>query len=117
MAETIGQEQVKMTSFGKSGFAGLDIGPDRMRMSKMRKRITKYGGKSQTGTTLIEVMVAIMILVAAVLGATRYRYYTALDARRALLRIEASRLAVTMLEAWKGAGSETDFNPLLHLGK
>ncbi len=63
------------------------------------------------GATLIEVMVTIVILLVAVIGATRYQYYTALDARKADLYMEAARLAVTMLEGWKGAGSTTDFDP------
>lgn len=68
------------------------------------------------GVTLIETMIAVAILLVAVTGATFYQYYTVLDAKKADLYVEATRLAVTMLEGWKGAGSETDFDPLLHLG-
>ena len=68
------------------------------------------------GLSLIEVMVSILILLAAVVGATRYQYYTAMDARRADLYGQASRLAVTMLEGWKGAGGKVTFDPLVDFG-
>ena len=68
------------------------------------------------GVTLVETMVAVAIILVAVTGATFYQYYTVLDARKADLHVEATRLAVTMLEGWKGAGSETDFDPYLYLG-
>ena len=68
------------------------------------------------GLSLIEVMVAVVILLAAVIGATRYQYYTVLDAKKADLHMEATRLAVTMLEGWKGAGGEMTFDPLTNFG-
>lgn len=68
------------------------------------------------GLTFIEVMVAVVVLMAAVIGAMFYQYYTAMDAKKAMLHIKAGRLAVTMLEGWKGAGSQTDFDPLNDLG-
>jgi len=74
-------------------------------------KVESHINRSCRGLSLIEVMVAIVIILAAVIGATRYRYYTALDARKAALYSEASRLALTMLEGWKGAGSEKDFDP------
>ena len=61
-------------------------------------------------------MVAVVILLAAVIGATRYQYYTVLDAKKADLHMEATRLAVTMLEGWKGAGGEMTFDPLTSFG-
>jgi len=63
------------------------------------------------GVTLIETMVAVAIMLVAVTGATFYQYYTVLDARKADMRMEASRLGLTLLEGWKGAGCATDFDP------
>jgi prepilin-type N-terminal cleavage/methylation domain-containing protein len=63
------------------------------------------------GVTLIETMVAVAIILVAVSGATFYQYYTVLDARKADLRMEAARLALTFLEGWKGAGCAMDFDP------
>lgn len=68
------------------------------------------------GVTFVEVMVAVMVLMSAVLGAMLYQYYTAMDARKAMLHIKAARLAVTVLEGWKGAGSQIDFDPMNDLG-
>lgn len=68
------------------------------------------------GATFVEIMVAVTVLLSAVLGAMLYQYYTAMDAKKAMLHIKAARLAVTVLEGWKGAGSKMDFDPLQDLG-
>lgn len=67
--------------------------------------------KTAYGVTLVETMVALAILLVAVTGAMSYQYYTAVDARKADFRMEAARLALTLLEGWKGAGGATDFDP------
>jgi Tfp pilus assembly protein PilV len=79
---------------------------------KYKLHIKRFGH----GLSLIEVMVAVVILLAAVIGATRYQYYTVLDAKKADLHMEATRLAVTMLEGWKGTGGEMTFDPLTNFG-
>jgi type II secretory pathway pseudopilin PulG len=57
-----------------------------------------------TGVTLIEVVVAMVIIMVAVLGAMGYRYYSVLDARKAKVQITAARLGSMLLENWKGTG-------------
>ncbi len=74
------------------------------------------GPKSRTAVTLIEVMAAIVILVIAVLGASGYRYYSTLDARRADFQNAAARIALLLCENWRGRGYDcTTYDPAAHL--
>jgi len=74
-------------------------------------------GKSRSAVTLIEVMAAIVIVAIAVIGASGYRYYSTLDARRADFQNAAARIALLLCENWRGRGYDhtTDYDPTLHL--
>ncbi|MHC4645454.1 MAG: type IV pilus modification PilV family protein [Planctomycetota bacterium] len=72
--------------------------------------------KRLKGVTLIEVMEAILILSIAVIGASGYRYYSTLDARRADMQSAAARTAMLLCESWRGDGGDTSYNPVTHLG-
>jgi len=72
--------------------------------------------KRNTGLTLIEIMVAMTVITIAITGAMGFRYYSALDARKADVQITAARLGLLLLESWKGTGGNEDYNPALHLG-
>ena len=63
------------------------------------------------GLTLIEVMVAAVVVVFAVLGAMAFRYVTALDARKADIQISAARVGLLLLEGWKGEAGLESFDP------
>ena len=65
---------------------------------------------------MVELMCAVTVILAAVLGAGHYRYYAIRDAHRAELHITAARLAVGLLESWKGAGCSDTFDPVSQLG-
>jgi len=73
--------------------------------------------ESRSAVTLIEVMAAIVILVIAVLGASGYRYYSTLDARRADFQNAAARIALLLCENWRGLGhGRTEgYNPITYL--
>jgi prepilin-type N-terminal cleavage/methylation domain-containing protein len=68
--------------------------------------------KRTAGLTLIEVMVSVVIIVVGVLGAAGYRYYCALDARKADIQITTARVGSMLLETWKATGGSSDFDPL-----
>lgn len=71
--------------------------------------------KSKAGFTLVEIMIAVVILLVAVVGASGYRYYAALDARKARMHITAARIGLLLCESWRGLkGSET-YDPVVHL--
>lgn len=64
------------------------------------------------GLTLIEIMVSIIIIIIGVIGAMGYRYYCALDARRADVQVTAARLGSMLLESWKAAGGYSPSDPM-----
>lgn len=67
----------------------------------------KTSKKSRSGLTLIEIMVAITVIIVGVLGAMMYRYHSALDARKADVKIGAARVGLLLLEDWKGTHGNT----------
>ena len=81
------------------------------------KSAQRTADKSRAGITLIEVMAAIVIIAIAVLGASAYRYYATLDARKAVLQSTAARIALLLNENWRGRGYDhiADFDPVSHL--
>ena len=68
-------------------------------------------GKTRSGLTLIEVMLAVCVIVVGVLGAMMFRYYSALDARKADIQVGAGRVALLILEGWKGAAGKAGYDP------
>jgi len=72
--------------------------------------------KLRSAVTLIEVMAAIVIVAIAVIGASGYRYYSTLDARRADFQNAAARIALLLCENWRGRGYDcTTYDPTVHL--
>ena len=64
--------------------------------------------RQRRAVTLVEAMMTTLVLTVAVLGTSGYRYYAALDARRADAHVTAARLASLLCESWKGVkGTET----------
>ena len=57
------------------------------------------------GLTLIEVMVSMLVIMIILIGAVSYMYGCAWNARRADVRITATRLGQLLLDSWKTTGS------------
>jgi len=72
--------------------------------------------RNTRGVTLVEVMAAVVFMSIAVLGAMGFRYYSASNARRADVKITASRLSLLLLESWKGAGAASSYDPVAEFG-
>ncbi|MFH1372116.1 MAG: hypothetical protein ABII09_12640 [Planctomycetota bacterium] len=68
--------------------------------------------KTRRAFTIVEGMIAMVILVVAVIGTSAYRYYAALDARKANLHTTAVRMASLLCEGWSGEDGEASFNPV-----
>lgn len=68
--------------------------------------------KRNSGLTLIEVMIAMIVIVIVVIGSIGYRYHGALDARRSDVQMTAARLGLMLLEDWKGAGATLTYDPV-----
>lgn len=71
---------------------------------------------STGGLTLIEVMIAILILSITALATSGFRYYAAMDARKADVQITAARLASLILSGWKGCGGYSGYSKYDLLG-
>lgn len=69
-----------------------------------------------SGMTLVEIMIAITVISVAVLGAGRYRYYTALDAHKTDVQMTAARVALMLCESWRGVKGSVSYDPTSHLG-
>ncbi len=65
----------------------------------------------QTGFTIIEMMVTILVLAIIVIGTAGYRYYSALDARKAVKEADAARVALMLLESWRAHQGNPLFDP------
>lgn len=75
------------------------------------------GHNERPGFTIIEVMVALAGFLVVIVGALSFEYYCAVDTREADVRACANRLALLMLEGWRGSGgrvppSTAAFNPI-----
>ena len=67
--------------------------------------------KSAGAFTLIEVIAAILILSIAVLGTSGYRYYAALDARKATMHTTAAGIGLLLCESWRRLSDQNTFDP------
>jgi hypothetical protein len=61
-------------------------------------------------------MIAIAILLAALIGTSNFRYYSALDAKKAAAKITASRIGLMLCENWRGLGGIETYDPVAYLG-
>lgn len=71
---------------------------------------------SRAGLTLVEIMAAAVILTIAVLGASLFRYHTALSARKADLQTAAVRITLLLCESWRGSSDPNSFDPEEYFG-
>jgi hypothetical protein len=60
-------------------------------------------------------MIAMTILIAAIIGTSNFRYYSALDARKAEAKITASRIGLMLCENWRGLGGTSTYDPVAFL--
>ncbi|MHC4076579.1 MAG: type IV pilus modification PilV family protein [Planctomycetota bacterium] len=75
----------------------------------------KYNkSKCTCGVSLIEVMIATVILAVAIIGASGYRYYATVDARKSADKVTAARIALMLCESWRGAKGSLTFDPVVH---
>ena len=64
------------------------------------------------GFTLLELVIAALILGIMSVGLLSYQYYATRDARHADAQATASRLAKLVLDHWKGTGGHDTYNPI-----
>ncbi len=72
--------------------------------------------RCRRGFSLIGVMIAMAILLAALIGTSNFRYYSTLDAQKAAAKITASRIGLMLCENWRGLGGVETYDPETSLG-
>jgi len=73
--------------------------------------MTNIYNRHPRGMTLIEILIATVVVLVVVTGIMAYRYYSALDAKKAEVRAMAARVSLLLLEGWKGTGGAIDYDP------
>ena len=68
------------------------------------------------GFTLVDSLLAGVVIMIAVIGTMCFRYYAMTNAVKASMRLTAARTASAMLENWRGLDGASNFNPVSHLG-
>lgn len=63
--------------------------------------------------TIVEAIVAMIVLAAIMVGAWRFRYHAAMDAENAARRADAVRLANNLVQSWTAIDGRLTFNPTL----
>lgn len=72
--------------------------------------------RRRRGVSLVGTMVAVVILLVALIGTSSFRYYAALDGRRADAQTSAARVALMLCESWSGVDGALTYNPIVQLG-
>jgi len=72
--------------------------------------------RCRRGFSLVSIMIAIAILLAALIGTSNFRYYSVLDAKKAAAKITASRIGLMLCENWRGLGGIETYDPVTYLG-
>ena len=67
--------------------------------------------RRQRGFTLIEVMISVLIIMVLATGAMGYQYHSTRDVKISEVQATAARVAMLLLEAWKGQQGDTTFDP------
>lgn len=67
--------------------------------------------KSKPAFTLVEALVAMVILAVTALGALAYQYHAASHSKLAQSQMTAIRVAQMLLEDWKSTGGDINYDP------
>ena len=73
---------------------------------------TKKMKQCRAGFTLVECMLASLVLIVVVIGLMSFRYYTVLNAEAAENQLLAARAASLLAEAWRGQEGDLSFDPM-----
>ena len=79
----------------------------------MCERLKKPAKRAiRSAFTVIEIMIAVVVFLVAIIGASGHRYSAMMDARRADLQTNATQTALLLGEGWDGAGASLSFKPV-----
>ena len=80
--------------------------------SPITNRQSSIDNRQSTGFTLTEVMISILIVMVLVTGAMGYQYNSTRDVMISEVQAAASRIAMLLLEGWKGQQGDMAFDPV-----
>jgi hypothetical protein len=66
---------------------------------------------NRKGVTLVEAAAAIAVISICILGALSYQYHSARQIRIAHCELAATRVGQMVIEDWKAAGGNSDYDP------
>jgi prepilin-type N-terminal cleavage/methylation domain-containing protein len=75
-----------------------------------------WSTRQRDGFTLTEVMISVLIVMVLVTGAMGYQYNSTRDVKISEVQATASRIAMLLLEGWKGQQGDMSFDPVDMLG-
>ena len=79
-------------------------------MNKHHQNKKRQITRQRRGFTLTEVMISILIVMVLVTGAMGYQYNSTRDVKISEVQAAASRIAMLLLEGWKGQQGDTAFD-------
>jgi type II secretory pathway pseudopilin PulG len=85
-------------------------------MGSGRRKSMSCGRRFLRAFTLIEVVVSILIIMVLVNGVLGYQYFSTRDVRLSEVQASASRLALLLLESWKGSSGAAGYDPVSQFG-
>ena len=65
-----------------------------------------------SGVSIVEATIALVILAIAILGAINFKYFSSLDVKRSNLHDSAARVALMLCESWRGLDGTVSFDPV-----
>ncbi len=68
------------------------------------------------GFSMVEAIVAMLVMSIIILGTVGVQYRSSLDSQRAEVNANASRIALLLTEAWRGSGGNDTFDPVAEFG-
>ncbi len=72
--------------------------------------------RCRRGFSLVSIMIATVILLAALIGTSNFRYYSTMDAQKAAAKITAARIGLMLCENWRGLKGVDTYEPATSLG-
>ena len=72
--------------------------------------------RARKGVTLIDTLITVAVILVALIGTSNFRYYAAMDTRKASAQTAASRIALMLSENWRGIQGDLSYDPVAYLG-
>jgi Tfp pilus assembly protein PilV len=77
----------------------------------MKSNFFRKFNRKCAGFSLLDAIIASVVLLIATIGSMAYRYHSKLDERKALMQASAARIATTLYEGWRGVHGAATYNP------